>query len=52
MKLIHILLLLFVFNNSYLVKGQNVENSKPNENEIKNLSNLCKVWGVYQILSS
>jgi carboxyl-terminal processing protease len=45
MKLIHILLLLFVFNNSYLVKGQNVENSKPNENEIKNLSNLCKVWG-------
>lgn len=45
MKLTHILLLLFVFNNSYLVKGQNVENSKPNENEIKNLSNLCKVWG-------
>ncbi len=45
MKLTHILLVLFVFNNSYLVKGQNIENSKPNENEIKKLSNLCKVWG-------
>ena len=45
MKLTHILLLLFVFNNSYLVKGQNIENSKPNENEIKNFYNLCKVWG-------
>jgi hypothetical protein len=45
MKIKYILLLFFVFSYSNLMKGQNIENSKPNENEIKNLSNLCKVWG-------
>lgn len=45
MKIKYIVLLFYIFSCTSLIQAQNIENSKPNENEIKNLSNLCKVWG-------
>lgn len=39
------LIVLIVFSNFHLLFGQVIGNSDLKENEIKNLSNLCKVWG-------
>lgn len=39
------LIVLIVFSNFHLLFGQLIGNSESKENEIKKMSNLCKVWG-------
>lgn len=45
MKLKFATLLLVTFCNLHLTYSQNIDSSKLNESEIKNLYSLCKIWG-------